>query len=182
MAGKERPEAWEANKEWVPNHVERSTGPHPGPYEMTVHFGMRVWRLAFWPARSDTHTQRELATPQKPANDKLRTLRTDRLSMGLLGPELRYHTAAFPAYEVGVQESGSHLGARFGITAVNSKQPLTQEQTWSSPTQASVQTPLVNLAKGSPLPPQLNGSIHSAFLLQLPITSRVGGDWNLSPF
>lgn len=86
-----------------------------------------------------------------------------------------------------MQEWGSHLGARFGITAVNSKQPLTQEQTWSSPTQASVQTSLVNLAKegqgrDSPLLPQLNGSIHSAFLLQPPITSRVGGDWNLSPF
>lgn len=34
---KERPEAWEANKNQAPNHVERPTGSRPGPHEMTGH-------------------------------------------------------------------------------------------------------------------------------------------------
>lgn len=43
-----RPEAWEANKKWVPNHVEQSPGSCLGPLEITGHFGMCVQCLISW--------------------------------------------------------------------------------------------------------------------------------------
>lgn len=44
---RERPEAQESNTKWVPNHMERSTGSHSCPHEVTVHFGTCVCCLVF---------------------------------------------------------------------------------------------------------------------------------------
>lgn len=61
----------EANKKWVPSHVEWSTGSCLGPHEMTSHFGMRVWCPLSCSACLDPHGQRELATPWRSAKGKL---------------------------------------------------------------------------------------------------------------
>lgn len=74
---KESPEAWVANKKWVPNHAERSTGSCLGPHEATGHFGMRVRRPVSWSACSGPQGQRQLAAPWKSA--KLRPYSKSRL-------------------------------------------------------------------------------------------------------
>lgn len=76
---KESPEAWVANKKWVPNHAERSTGSCLGPHETTGHFGMRVRCPVSWSACSEPQGQRELAAPWKSA--KLRLYSKSRLNL-----------------------------------------------------------------------------------------------------
>lgn len=84
---------------------------------------MRVWRLVSWPAHSDAHSQRELATPQESANDKLRPSQDIRLHSALwLCARLSQGSVPCLTEESGRAES--HLGTHFGITAVNSGQPL----------------------------------------------------------
>jgi hypothetical protein len=117
QAKRESPETWEDNKKQVPNHVKQSIGACPDPHEITVHFGMRVRCLVFWPAHSDTHGQAELAISQKPANGKLRTLQKNRRNLApWLCAQVSHGSLSCLREESGRWES--HLGAHFGIISL----------------------------------------------------------------
>jgi hypothetical protein len=97
--------------------MKQSTGSCPDPHEMTVHFGMRVWCLVFWPAHSDTHGQAELAVSQKSTNGKLRTLQKNRRNLApWLCAQVSHGSLSCLREESGRWES--HLGAHFGIISL----------------------------------------------------------------
>lgn len=139
--------------------MEQPTGSCLGPRETTGHCGMRVQCLV---CPSDTHGQRELATPWKSAKDKLRLDRKTRQCSSLALCVGITHCLR----EVWKRESrhGTHLAPQGtpGSRSLMCRHGLHHPQ-------RSVQTSPGSLAEGRAMPvpskPHFDSGVHSPVLL-----------------